>query len=314
MTCKNNLKQIAANLAGMNMSIASIARAIGVHRTTLWRWQKAQMQEHKPGGRPAKLLPKEQLQTIHFLETHPCSTLRDIQQYVATTHHKTVSLTLLHNLLRKTRISRKRVTKHYAEQSKEKVASFLTALPSDATHTWLALDECGFVMNHTPTYGYSKKGTRVVVSRPGPRGQRYSLALAVSAQGVAKWQLVQGGLKATDFLDFIKDLPTASTLCMDNASIHHATKSLERQGLPSIANSAAARSQRLVYLPAYSPQLNPAELCFNVIRSKVMRDRPRTYAQLTQAVTTAVEALSATSCAAFFRHCWGDESMSRWCV
>ena len=40
----------------------------------------------------------------------------------------------------------------------------------------------------------------------------------------------------------------------------------------------------MTYLPPYSPQLNPVEMCFNVVRSHVKRIRPKSLCDLKAAI------------------------------
>ena len=60
-----------------------------------------------------------------------------------------------------------------------------------------------------------------------------------------------------------------------------------------------------MYLPAYSPQLNPTELCFNTLRTSIHRAQPRNESELRHAVNIAMLKLTPDVCKSFFRHCWG---------
>jgi transposase len=115
----------------------------------------------------------------------------------------------------------------------------------------------------------------------------------------AEW--VQGGVNSATFQAFLSQLPHDATFALDNASIHKAGQALVRQGLPSIQSSAAALGQRLAYLPPYSPQLNPVELCFNIIKARVRRLAVRDVETL-KMVTHDV--LSTVNAQRLFRHCW----------
>lgn len=88
---------------------------------------------------------------------------------------------------------------------------------------------------------------------------------------------------------------------MDNASIHKATNTLVRQGLPSIPKTAELKAQNLVYLPPYSPQLNPVELCFNVLRTVINNTAVCTEQGLISKVAEVLDSLDMTG---FFNHCW----------
>lgn len=300
-----SLITVVRNLAALQHPVSLIAQIVGVSRVTIWRWLRppAQGPQRKP-GRHTKLTVRQELWCVQAVQVNPCCTLRDLQVKVQAEFSMSLSLSTLHRLLLKHDITRKKVSKHYCEQKQDKVDEFMAGLPDEATRTWLAVDECGFVMNMTPAYGYGPRGARVVVSRPGPRGKRYSLVLCIAPTGVVNWRLIPGGLKGPDFLAFLGSLPSHVSICLDNASIHHASKQLRKVNLPTVSEAASARRQHLAYLPAYSPQLNPTELAFNVVRGSVTRCQPRTYEQLHAAVMRAMSLLTPEACTGFFLHCW----------
>jgi hypothetical protein len=203
-------------------------------------------------------------------------------------------------MLHRHAITYKRATKHFQEQKHDSIPNFLrTQAPNP--HSWLALDECSFTLNLAPAYAYSKKGSRAVVSRPGSRGQRLSLILCIAPSGCVLHRWQNGGVNAVCFQKFLDALPPNTTIVMDNASTHHASHALRSKGIPTIQDTATAREQRIVYLPPYCPQLNPTELCFNVLKGAVRRHRPRSVAALTVVVD---DVLAMVDMAGFFRHCW----------
>ena len=302
-----DLKSCCRRMLNAGYANAEVCRILGVSRTTIWRWNRVPDQVLSTTGtigRPRQLSARELEACQTFILDNASIRHVDVATFVKNRFDKTVSKTMVYRIFQRLGITRKRVTKRYDQQDEGKVQAFLSSLPPQSTSEWLALDECGFVMNHVPSYGYSPRGKRAVVSRPGPRGKRFSLLLCISPCGVVRSSLVQGGFKSPEFRDFLQALPVCLTISMDNASIHHATKSLQRLDLPTILETAQSREQTLVYLPAYSPQLNPTELCFNTLRTSVHRACPRNEADLRQAVGQAILSLTPEVCKSFFRHCW----------
>lgn len=59
-------------------------------------------------------------------------------------------------------------------------------------------------------------------------------------------------------------LVEGDTFVIDNASVH-----CGHEVLILINDLLKAANIRLVYLPTYSPELNPCELCFNVIKGQL---------------------------------------------
>jgi transposase len=172
----------------------------------------------------------------------------------------------------------------------------------DAIATYLSVDECAFHLNFAPTYAYAKKGERAIVSRPGSRGQRITLVLCIAPSGYVAHKWIDGSAGAKDFVEFLDMLPRETTIVLDNASTHHAKQSLHSQHLKSVAETAADRDQRLLYIPAYSPELNPIELCFNVLKARVRQTCSWTRAKLFQTVEDTLRGMEMDH---FFGHAWG---------
>ena len=71
---------------------------------------------------------------------------------------------------------------------------------------------------------------------------------------------------------------------MDNAAIHHAE---------IVLNAFANPTVEPLFLPVYSPHLNPVELIFATMKRRMAKHgRPRTRAALKEAVTAALQQLS----------------------
>jgi len=232
--------------------------------------------------------------------------------------------------LKKYNISYKKINYYYSEQldHTEKVKHFLdVVLPSLPQPYILALDECGFKLNEAPRYGYARQGFRANSRKPGQGREHYTLILCVqniNKQAVISYKLIksekkkikdkksskekiQKGTNALAFYNFLKDmeLPTNETyyLLLDNSPIHSTTKELEKLGL-SIEELANQKNIVLVYLPRYSPELNPVEEIFNVVKGYVRKFKPRTEEELRIAIEKVVGTLNQQDLTNYFKDCF----------
>ena len=160
----------------------------------------------------------------------------------------------------------------------------------------LFLDECSFHLNLAPRYGYSFKGMRAISQRPSNKGKNYTLIfLAQIANGkkLIHSKLIEGGMKSKEFHEFITslELPTNEKyyLIMDNLSVHRAKGSCLKLGLTPIKELLTSKKIEPVYLPPYTPELNPAERCFNIIRKDIESNQPRTKEALDSFIKKKVE-------------------------
>ena len=175
------------------------------------------------------------------------------------------------------------LAKHYAEQSKyaKEIKEFTEiTIPSLSQSQILAMDECSFRLNEAPRFGYSEKGSKAVRRRPGKRGSNHTLVLCVTnvgEKGVVHYELIEKGIKTKSFHEFLTKLNLPADekhyLLLDNLPVHKATDSCRKLKLSTIRELLTSKNIEPIYLPSYTPQLNPVELCFNNIRHNIEKSR-----------------------------------------
>lgn len=182
----------------------------------------------------------------------------------------------------------------------------------------LALDECSFHFNEAPRRGYSPKGSRAILYRPGNKGKNYTLALCiqiVKKQGVIYYELIEGGLETKSFHDFLTRLKLPNDkeyyLLMDNLPVHRAKQSCLDLNLLPIKELLFSKRVIPIYLPTYTPQLNPVELCFNFLRQYIEKCQPRTLEELKYFLDQAIEILNQKDLTKYFESCLNFYSKNR---
>lgn len=122
-------------------------------------------------------------------------------------------------------------------------------------------------------FGYSSKGARAVVRRWLSNRKRVSVLPAYTVEGYITAKTFEGTCTAAIFEDFIIDqlLPLCnpysnarSIIVLDNASVHHSRKEF-------LMEACLLRGVWLLFLPPYSPDLNPIEESFGVLKSHICR-------------------------------------------
>ena len=89
-------------------------------------------------------------------------------------------------------------------------------------------------------------------------------------------------------------LQAGDVVVMDNLSAHK---------VAGIRELMAARGAQLVYLPPYSPDLNPIEQAWSKFKQFLRTAKARTAEALDQAITEALKTITADNAQAWFRHC-----------
>jgi transposase len=200
-----------------------------------------------------------------------------------------VSKSSVHRCIKRLNLSRKRTSLHFspkvptAEQSRDFLQAF------QATSELISVDECSVCLEGSPIYGYSLKGTRVVkrMNKP-PRGNRVTLLLAISnVRGVVGHQTMKGSCNTKLFTIFMEslDVQPGATIVMDNVRFHHST---------TVKAVADHKGLHLLYTPPYSPEFNPVENAFSVIKSHTRR--------FDDSISDALLLLTRCKSTAFFEH------------
>ncbi len=110
---------------------------------------------------------------------------------------------------------------------------------------------------------------------------------------------IAGAADGDVFLAYLQDvlgpqLRAGDVVVMDNLSAHK---------VAGVRALIEARGAELRYLPPYSPDYNPIEACWSMVKQKLRCLRARTLEALDQAIAEALRLVTAEHTAAFFRHC-----------
>jgi len=109
------------------------------------------------------------------------STQQEMANYVRRLSGTRVSRYTISRILKKFEITRKKLTHHYAEQSRsvERTKEYKSMIPPLYQPSILALDECSFHLNEVPRYGYSHKSSRANYKKPSQPGNNHTLILCI---------------------------------------------------------------------------------------------------------------------------------------
>ena len=162
------------------------------------------------------------------------------------------------------------------------------------------LDETGVNLGMTRLYGRAFGGERVVDYVPDVRFERYSIISTLKASGDMIPMVYRGTLNGDFFKEYIKQfvVPTLKPrdiLVMDCLSSHK---------VKGVAEMVEAVGANLVYLPQYSPDLNPIETVFSEIKSHLRKIKARTYETFCDAVATAVDCVTEEHAINHFLNCY----------
>jgi transposase len=161
------------------------------------------------------------------------------------------------------------------------------------------VDEMGTNTSLSPLYAWSPKGCRVHQSVPRNRGANTTLLASMTANGMGPCLAVVGSTTREVFEAYTEwilapTLKEGQIVVMDNLQVHKGKR---------VRELIEGRGCELLYLPPYSPDLNPIEEAFSKIKGVLRRMAARTRQALLKAMAAALSSVTDRDACSFFRHC-----------
>ncbi len=161
------------------------------------------------------------------------------------------------------------------------------------------IDEMGSNIALTRLYGRAEAGKRVFDKVPGDRGGNVSTIAAIALDGIRTGLSVPGSIDGDTMIYFVEELlaPTLNRgeiVFMDNCAIHK---------MEEIEEAIEAHGACVIFLPRYSPDLNPIENCWSKVKSILRSLKPRTTEELLDALARAFSSVTLENILGWFNHC-----------
>ncbi|MCP5196991.1 MAG: IS630 family transposase [Gammaproteobacteria bacterium] len=140
----------------------------------------------------------------------------------------------------------------------------------DEEQSIVYIDECGFHNNIKSEYGWSRRGDLILEDKHGRATEKLNLIAGLLNQKVIA-PLMYSFYTDTEVFNLwierclIPELPEKCILIMDNASFH---KSEETRSI------IEENGHQLLFLPPYSPDLNPIENHWALLKRRLRKILP----------------------------------------
>lgn len=161
------------------------------------------------------------------------------------------------------------------------------------------LDETSLKTNLTRLRGWAEGGGRLVEATPAGKWNTNTLVQAVALDGTRAAMLLDGPMNGDSFAGFCDwllapSLHPGDLVVLDNLSSHKslaATKAIESVGA------------RFIYLPPYSPDLNPIENIFSKFKQLIRAIRPRSFKEIVKATASILPKITLDDIESIYAHC-----------
>jgi transposase len=159
------------------------------------------------------------------------------------------------------------------------------------------VDECSTNTSLRPLYAWSRRGERARCRAPRNWGKNVTLLSSITLSGMGPSLAVEGATTGAVFEAYVggallPSLRAGQVVVMDNLSAHKGER---------IRELVEGRGCELLYLPPYSPDMNPIEQAFAKLKGLLRGAEARTREALIAAMGRALDAITAQDASGFFR-------------
>jgi transposase len=277
-----------------NVSVSYIYKILGRRRAT--GETTARAQRHGP---TPKLAPYNEALRTRVREL-PDTTIDEVRQWLLSEHEIKVGNTCVWKHLGRLGLTLKKKSQRAAEQDRPDIAQarerWRSNQPSLKPARLVFIDETWASTNMTRQYGRCPRGERLVAPVPYGHWKTTTFVAGLRCDGLTAPFVIDGPMNGEWFLVYVEQVlaPTLSEgdiVIMDNLSSHK---------VAGVREAIEVKGARLLYLPAYSPDLNPIEQFFAKLKSLLRKAAARSIDTLWRVIGRIVRRIPSQECANYF--------------
>jgi transposase len=158
------------------------------------------------------------------------------------------------------------------------------------------IDETWIKTNMEPLRGWARLGERLAAKVPHGHWKTSTFIAALRCDRIEAPWILDGPINAEAFKTYVEKIlaPTlrpGDLVIMDNLGSHKGN---------AVRQAIRATGAKLIFLPKYSPDLNPIEQVFAKLKHLLRKRAARTIETLTAAVGELLDAFTPEECANYF--------------
>ncbi|XP_074593545.1 uncharacterized protein LOC141849223 [Brevipalpus obovatus] len=303
------IKQLIIDAYRAGQQVKDISKNLNVNlnsvKTVIFRFKKDQKLERERGHRPKKL-EQHQVEIIRsWFEDRCQTTLQEAADKCEEEFGIKVCPSTICNYLDRIHFSFKRISpvperRNSPENIRSRKEYARKFLQLDRLRDKIFfIDETGIAVHCRLNYGWSKKGERCNLKVRAMQGKKFSVCAAMNHKSLYFYEIKEYSYDSISFVDYLKnfieklknDRIRGAILIMDNVPFHHKD---------SVEALIKENGHKLLFLPAYSPFLNPIENLFNELKHYVKKLNPSTPDEVFTAIRNASEMITEQECENYY--------------
>lgn len=183
------------------------------------------------------------------------------------------------------------------EENRQRRQEYLETVRAIAPERLIFLDESGVMVGMTPRYARCRGGDRIQEGTPQGHWKLLTLLGAMSTRGMLAMMTIEEATDSDIFLAYLDQvlcpkLRPGDVVVMDNLSTHK---------VDGVRQRIQQCGAELLYLPPYSPGLNPIEKAWAKLKQLLRAAKASTAQALDQAITDLLPQITADNADAWFR-------------
>jgi transposase len=161
------------------------------------------------------------------------------------------------------------------------------------------IDETGTATNLARRYGRSPSDRRLVAAVPHGHWRTTTFIAGLRQSGILAPLVLDGPMTGRAFRAYVEQclapaLAPGDVVVLDNLAAHK---------VGGVRQAIAAAGASILYLPPYSPDLNPIEQLFAKLKALLRKAAARTKEELWSTIGRLLDTWPASECANYLRHC-----------
>jgi transposase len=169
------------------------------------------------------------------------------------------------------------------------------------------LDETWAKTNMTRTHGYAPRGQRLADAAPHGHWHTTTFVGALRVDGFIAPLVVDGAVNGELFRAYVEQqlvpaLRAGDVVVMDNLGSHT---------VAGVRRAIEGAGCRLLFLPPYSPDLNPVENAFSKLKRLLRTAAERAVERLWRTIGRLLDRFRPDECRNYFRHCGYTRNATR---